>query len=119
MKKLLLALCVFAACKAPGSKPGNNDVRQVEAAPTGQTSVAPTTGTTAVNPVMEKDVAKVAGKPAKKITPTSSATFVEIESAVTEARQEQKIADSIQNAQQGSGSDMEGFIPFIKQFYDR
>ena len=118
MKKLLLALCVFAACKAPGSKPGNNDVRQVEAAPTGQTSVAPTTGTTAVNPVMEKDVAKVAVKPAKKITPTSSAT-VEIESAVTEARQEQKIADSIQNPQQGSGSDMEGFIPFIKQFYDR
>ncbi len=119
MKKLLIALCVFTACTSPVAKqaqPGASS--PVKAAPVDQAQVSPNQELPAANPASEKDVAKVAPKPVVKAVETTEVSTAKVESAHPEMRSEQKIADSIRNSE-GGGSDIEGYIPFIKQFFDR
>ena len=119
MKKLFFALIIFAACKSPGVKPAaQKDVRPAEVVVTGEESnIIP--ADERVTEARKEDLVKNAAKPTKQNTATSTSAAPGNFTKADEIKQEQKPADSTLNTDQGGGSDFEGYIPFIKQFFDR
>ena|SRR5688572_27231806 len=119
MKKLLFALVIFAACKSPGVKPAaQKEVRPAEVVVTPEESKIVPAAESAAEPKKE-DLVRTADKPAKQNSVATTNAAPAAFSKEDEIKQEQKSADSTLNTDQGGGSDFEGYIPFIKQFFDR
>lgn len=119
MKKLLFALVIFAACKSPGvNPPAPKEVRPAEVVVTSEESKIIPADESAAEPGKE-DLVKNANKPARQNPAATASAAPATFSKADEIKQEQKTADSTLNTDQGGGSDFEGYIPFIKQFFDR
>ena len=119
MKKLLFSLIIFSACKSPDVKPAaQKDVRPAEVVVTREESnIIP--ADERVTEVSKEDLVKNTAKPPKQNNATTSSTTPGNFTKSDEIKQEQKSADSTLNTDPGGGSDFEGYIPFIKQFFDR
>ena len=122
MKKIFIALMVLSfSCKNGGVKE----------------SVPVMKDNKSVDNVQQKDVAVIEKipvpvdcvkiqktienpeQPVRRLERTKAPVAQEAEAIqeVAERRAEKNIKDSIANEQPGGGSDIEGYIPFIKQYY--
>ncbi len=120
MKKIIIAICILnASCKGPVAnvQPATNDKQA--AFKTTDTQPADTKQNAAtVTTVKEVGNMQSPVRVEKKSASARTSEMHEEAYQVPEAQANHAPKDSTGTDSPGGGSDIEGYIPFIKQFYD-